>query len=290
MNKFIRILRIHHWSKNLFIFLGFLLAFLYVKYVEVYDIFKLLVVFLSFSFISSGNYILNDLLDIKFDSNNPLKKNRMLTKKMIPKKYSIIFMILLWIVGLFIPFIFLEPKKTIFGFIILFSGILYNVKPFRLKSIAILDVLSESINSPIRMYAGWVILTGEYMNIWIILFSFFYTCVFMNSKRLAEYQFIKSDKKLCRETFSFYNQNKFLLLFSAYLSLTMFSLIMFFSEINLLIIILSILIFIQLIWYNNLALKGNVYVQKPVYAFKIPSFTIYSLFTFGLFLVVLIFI
>ncbi|MBW2982649.1 UbiA family prenyltransferase, partial [Candidatus Woesearchaeota archaeon] len=164
MNKFIRILRIHHWSKNLFIFLGFLLAFLYVKYVEVYDIFKLLVVFLSFSFISSGNYILNDLLDIKFDSNNPLKKNRMLTKKMIPKKYSIIFMILLWIVGLFIPFIFLEPKKTIFGFIILFSGILYNVKPFRLKSIAILDVLSESINSPIRMYAGWVILTGEYMN------------------------------------------------------------------------------------------------------------------------------
>ena len=34
-------------------------------------------------------------------------------------------------------------------------GVLYNVKPIRTKELPYLDVLSESINNPIRLFLGW---------------------------------------------------------------------------------------------------------------------------------------
>ncbi len=41
-------------------------------------------------------------------------------------------------------------------------GVLYNVKPFRTKDIAYLDVLSESINNAIRLLLGWFFVTADY--------------------------------------------------------------------------------------------------------------------------------
>lgn len=38
---------------------------------------------------------------------------------------------------------------------LLVMGVLYNVKPIRTKDRACVDVLSESINNPIRLVLGW---------------------------------------------------------------------------------------------------------------------------------------
>ena len=37
----------------------------------------------------------------------------------------------------------------------LLIGIIYNVPPFRTKDIPYLDVLSESLNNPLRFILGW---------------------------------------------------------------------------------------------------------------------------------------
>ena len=38
---------------------------------------------------------------------------------------------------------------------LLVMGVLYNVRPFRTKDRIYLDVLSESINNPLRLMLGW---------------------------------------------------------------------------------------------------------------------------------------
>jgi hypothetical protein len=37
------------------------------------------------------------------------------------------------------------------------QGIFYNVRPMRTKDRAYLDVISESINNPLRLMIGWAI-------------------------------------------------------------------------------------------------------------------------------------
>ena len=41
------------------------------------------------------------------------------------------------------------------------AAVFYNVKPFRMKEKAHLDVLSESFHNPIRLTMGWVIVTSS---------------------------------------------------------------------------------------------------------------------------------
>jgi hypothetical protein len=50
---------------------------------------------------------------------------------------------------------FMEMPTRIFLAILLIMGILYNVEPIRLKDRYYLDVISESINNPIRLALGW---------------------------------------------------------------------------------------------------------------------------------------
>jgi hypothetical protein len=40
-------------------------------------------------------------------------------------------------------------------------GVVYNVKPIRSKELPYLDVLSESINNPIRLLLGWFPLIAD---------------------------------------------------------------------------------------------------------------------------------
>ena len=39
-------------------------------------------------------------------------------------------------------------------------GVVYNVKPLRSKDLPIFDVLSESVNNPIRFLIGWYLMNN----------------------------------------------------------------------------------------------------------------------------------
>ena len=69
----VSLMRIHQWSKNLFIFLP---AFFGLKLMEMLVIQNLLITFFAFSFLASAVYVFNDMLDIESDKVHPTKRKR----------------------------------------------------------------------------------------------------------------------------------------------------------------------------------------------------------------------
>ena len=77
MKKYLKIARIDHWIKNLFIIPGTVIAILLTND-SLADVHFLTFAlgFLSTCFIASANYVINEWLDAPFDKYHPTKKNR----------------------------------------------------------------------------------------------------------------------------------------------------------------------------------------------------------------------
>ena len=67
--KIFKVLRIDNWSKNLIIFIPYLLS----GKLALDEFMILINVFLSFSLVVSSTYIFNDFVDIKSDKMHPTK-------------------------------------------------------------------------------------------------------------------------------------------------------------------------------------------------------------------------
>ena len=218
MRKYIKIARPDHWIKQLFILPGSLFAMLLAQeFFGTTDIlWKVVLSFFSTCFIASANYVINEWLDAEFDKYHPTKKYRSVVSENVKKSI-----------------VYLEYAMfTIFGFVVasfcckevLFCqvwlwvmGILYNVKPFRTKDIAILDVLSESINNAIRFLIGWFAVTQEVLPPISIVVGYWMGGAFlMATKRFSEYRMINDPVLAAKYRKSFRMYTEELLLTSAF--------------------------------------------------------------------------
>ena len=72
-------------------------------------------------------------------------------------------------------------------------GILYNVRPFRLKEVVFLDVIVESFNNVLRFLFGWqIILTNTIPPSSLLIMFWTGGAFLMTVKRLAEYRTINN--------------------------------------------------------------------------------------------------
>ena len=147
---YIAIIRIDHWFKNIFMLPGIIFALLYFDITLSWELgFTMLVGVLATCLIASANYVINEWLDAQFDKFHPVKKYRPAVVKNLSVRIVYLEYVILAIMGLLmayyinIPFLFCE-------LLLLIMGLLYNVEPIRTKDKIYLDVLSESINNPIR--------------------------------------------------------------------------------------------------------------------------------------------
>ena len=83
MKPFIKLLRVHQWIKNLFVFLPLFFAG---EFLHVEGLIGTFLAFIAFSLTSSIIYILNDYKDIEKDKLHPVKKHRPLANGSIPKE------------------------------------------------------------------------------------------------------------------------------------------------------------------------------------------------------------
>jgi hypothetical protein len=66
-------------------------------------------------------------------------------------------------------------------------GCVYNIKPARSKDVPYVDVLSEAVNNPIRMVAGWYMVSRTIVPPATMLLGYWMIgCYFMAIKRYAE--------------------------------------------------------------------------------------------------------
>ena len=180
MNKFIqylRLIRIHQWVKNIFIFLP---IFFDKKIFELEYLLPTLLVFFVFSFTSSIIYCINDLRDIDVDRIHPIKSKRPLASGNVTKKEAIII-----IFGLIISIIslILFGNINLNAIIIISTYFIVNLLyTFYLKKIALVDVAIIALGFTLRVLSGGLAV-DVYVSHWIIIMTFLITLFLAFAKR-----------------------------------------------------------------------------------------------------------
>lgn len=164
MKKYIRLIRVKHYIKNLLIFLPVIFS---QRLTNIPDLIKTIIAFIIFCIATSIIYIFNDIKDIEKDKKHYKKRFRPLASGEISKKKAVILIILLLVILILISAIFL--RKNIYAILIiavyLFINILYSIK---LKNVPIIDVTILAIGFLIRVIFGAVIIPIEISN-WLYL-------------------------------------------------------------------------------------------------------------------------
>lgn len=277
MKKYIRIMRIDHWIKQLFIIPGVVCSILLSG--DTINLFKLFLGFIATCFIASANYVINEYLDAEFDKFHPTKKHRSSIENDV--KGSIVFILwaVLTVIGTVIGYSVNKPFMLMVSFL-WFMGVLYNVKPIRTKDIPFLDVLSESINNAIRFMLGWFIVSDNTIAPSSILLGYWMGGAFlMATKRYAEYRMI-NDPELAgkyRQSFKYYTEHSLLLSAFFYAMGSVFFVGVFLIKYRIELILWIPLLIGLFCYYFYISFKNDSAVQKPEKLYREKGLMIYCL-------------
>lgn len=179
-NSIFQLLRIRQWIKNLLIFVP---LFFGGKILNLDLASTTFFAFVSFCFIASSVYILNDIIDLKYDKEHRIKKNRPIASGAITLGAAVILAGILLAASFSIYAIFI--KNTIF-LIILASYVFLNViYSLYLKHAVIYDIVLVSIFYLIRIFAGGVAASVSISG-WLFLSIFFFSLFLVIGKRRSE--------------------------------------------------------------------------------------------------------
>ena len=185
MTKYLKLLRVEQWIKNLFVFTA---LFFSGNFLHQNLFLGSLFAFIVFSLTASSIYILNDYLDIEADRKHPEKCNRPLASGAISKsKARVIFAFLMVLVVLIVVFgqSYLHFNGFKFSAIILFYFVMNIAYSFKLKHVAIVDICIIAIGFVLRVLAGGYA-TGIPISQWAILLTFVLALILAIGKRRGE--------------------------------------------------------------------------------------------------------
>ena len=174
---------------------------------------------LSVSLIASSNYVLNEVLDAPHDRFHPTKRNRPAARGIINIPLAYGQWIALMVVGLWLASLvswqLMATDGTLWA-----MGCIYNIPPVRTKDLPYLDVLTEAINNPLRLFAGWF-MVSTILPPASLLFSYWMIgCYFMAIKRFSEFREHGGDSSLTsyRNSFRHYSERRLLVSIMFYAS------------------------------------------------------------------------
>ena len=193
--------------------LGVVLAVFYQPGVATWhSLWPLAVAVLATCLVASSNYVINELLDGPRDRMHPEKQHRPVPSGRV--KPAIAYAEWLGLAAL--GFLLAASLNVYFLASAVFlwvMGIAYNVPPLRTKEWPYVDVLSESINNPIRLLLGWfALVSGHVPPVSLLIAYWMVGAFFMGMKRYAEYRHI-NDRKVAaayRHSFAWYTEERLL--------------------------------------------------------------------------------
>ena len=281
MKKYIKIARPDHWVKNAFILPGIVIAFLLTDYsISVSQfVMRFICGFIATCFIASANYVINEWLDAEFDKFHPTKKYRPVVSENM--KFSLVMLEYAICIVLGVGFsLLVNIPFLVVELILLFMGVVYNVKPLRTKDIVYLDVISESVNNMLRLLLGWFIVSDSLIPPSSILIGYWFAGAFlMATKRFAEYRMRGDPEKagLYRKSFKYYTEVKLLVSSFFYAMCATFFIGVFMIKYRMQYILGMPLIFGLFCFYLAIAFKPDSAAQKPEKLYKEKSLLIYLL-------------
>jgi len=266
LKDYIRIARLDHWIKNLFILPGVLAAMVLTKSNWAsFDYISVVLAILATSFIASANYVINEWLDAKFDKYHPVKKNRPVVVAELKLKYVLLEYAIFVIAGMGISLL-INKIFALTALWLLLMGIIYNVEPLRTKDIPFLDVLSESVNNMIRLLMGWFVVATNTIPPCSIIISYWMCGAFlMATKRFAEYRMINDPQSagLYRKSFKHYTEATLLVSAICYALIATFLIGVFLVKYKIELLISMPFLIVLFGKYIAISYKEDSAAQKP---------------------------
>ncbi len=174
----LRLLRPHHWTKNLLCFAGVVFSG---RFRDPRSWGNALDAFLVFCAASSAVYVLNDILDRARDLRHPVKCRRPIASGAVSVAAGAFLSLLLGAGSLGLA-AWAGPRLLTCAAALLGVHLLYSLW---LKHVPLLDVLCIAAGFVLRMLAG-VYAVGEIPTVWITLCTFFLALFLALAKRRAE--------------------------------------------------------------------------------------------------------
>ncbi len=142
----------------------------------------LLVLFFSLSFVASGMYLVNDLLDIQNDRKHPTKKLRAIASGSLSPKTAKVISLLLITIGI------LSAFSTSFyaGILIFLYIVLVGAYSLYIKRIPFIEAVFLTLLYLLRIYIGVLVIDYLSMSRWMMIFSFFFFFFLILVKRHTE--------------------------------------------------------------------------------------------------------
>lgn len=285
---YVRIARFDHVTKHVFIIPGLILAVLLRPDNAQVAALPILLGFLSAVALASANYVINEWLDREFDRYHPEKSQRAAVQRALSAQVVYTWYAVLALAGLGLAW---AVNSTFFAVAVLFllSGVTYNVQPARTKDVVFLDVLTESINNPLRLMLGWVMIDPTSLPPASLLLSYWFGGGFlMNAKRLAEFRDIVAEQgqerlALYRRSFRDYTERRLLVASLLYALFSIFFLAVFLIKYKVEYLIVFPALSFLFAEYLILALKANSVARRPEALFKARRMMVLVAMTWGLF-------
>jgi 4-hydroxybenzoate polyprenyltransferase len=261
----LQIARIDHWVKNVFVAPGIVVALSVDPSRLNADLWVHLIIGVAaVCLVASSNYVINELLDAPFDREHPVKRHRPVPSGQVHVRLAYVQWLALMVVGLGLA-LQLSWAFTISVAALWVMGCVYNIPPMRSKDVPYLDVLSEAVNNPLRMLAGWYLTGTDALPPTSLLISYWMIgCYFMAIKRFAEYRDIGSARSVAyRKSFASYNEQRLLVSIVFYGSQAMLFFGAFIMRYRLELILAFPLVSLVMAEYLSLAYKPDSPVQRP---------------------------
>lgn len=277
IKDYISIARPNHWFKNIFVLPGVLFAAFLTHAPLKSFLFALIIGLISTCLISSANYVINEWYDAKYDRFHPTKKHRPSVLKKIKPHFVIFEYLLLSIVALILAYK-ISNYFFIASLLFLLMGIIYNIRPFRTKETAYLDVLSEALNNPIRLLLGWFIVTSYPIPPSSLLIGYWMGGAYlMGIKRYAEYRFIANHDIACsyRNSFKYYTEDNLLISSFFYAISSAFFMGIFLIKYKLELLFSLPMLAVLFAWYLKIGLQENSLAQNPEKLFSQKEFVFF---------------
>ena len=286
----LRILRLDHCIKQIFILPGIILAIaISAAHIDCALITSILIGMVAATLVSSSNYVLNEMLDAPYDRLHPTKCNRPAAEGLVHYGWGYAQWIATMIAGVAIA-------STISrGFMLSTIGLwmmgcFYNIPPIRTKDLPYVDVLSESINNPLRFCLGWYMVTATILPPASLLVSYWMLgAYFMALKRFSEQRQINDFAIAAsyRKSFLYYNEETLLSSVVFYAVTSMLFLGAFIMRYRMELILAFPLVALLMSIYFGLSFRHESSVQNPEKLYREPRLMSFLVLTVATFVVLL---
>ena len=269
----ISIARLDHSIKNLFVLPGIIVPLSVLPGLLTPHLAVVLAwAFVSITLVACSNYVINEVLDAPFDRLHPTKHLRPAARGLVNVPLAYVQWIAMMLIGVGIGWR-ISHAFAMTGLLLWIMGCIYNIRPLRTKDVPYLDVLTESVNNPIRMLLGWYAVASFLVPPLSLLMSYWMIgCYFMALKRFSELREI-GDPALAgsyRASFRRYTPESLLVSVMFYASTAMLFFGAFIIRYRIELLLGFPLVALVMAIYFHLSFQPNSAVQNPEKLYREP--------------------